>query len=52
MREGLHGFLVLPCKSKLAVSTLKMSVAVIHSNLSAGSVTFGFLAISHRVSLQ
>lgn len=39
-------------QSKLAAPVLKISVAVIHSILYAGSVTFGFLAISHMVSLE
>lgn len=46
------GFFILTCKSKLAAPMLKISVAVIHFILYAGSVTFGFLAISHMVSLE
>lgn len=49
---GSGGILVLPCKPKLAAFTLKMRLAVIHSILYAGSMTFEFLAISHRVSLE
>lgn len=52
MGVGLCGFSILVCKSKLAAPVLKISVAVINSILHAGSVTFGFLAISHMVSLE
>lgn len=52
MGVGLCGVLVLPYKSKLAVPTLKMRVAVIYSISYAGSMTFGFLAISHMISLE
>ena len=37
---------------KLAAPTLQMRVAVIHSISYAGSVTFGFLAISHMFSVD